>query len=115
MTWAEMGEVRARMARLTLPAQHGGAAYTSWRQANEAIRDVGADHVDRTDVQTQAMVESIAVHGQLPAEVAEAICQLSPAAVRQDSQAAIRALIAQRAPALQAQYAARRGGSRLEP
>lgn len=104
-----------RVAELPSLKNRDGAAFTFWQQSTEAIQENGIDGVDWADVEQRTIVESIAEHGQAPADVADAICRHSPGAVGQEKQEEIRAFIEQLAPELQAQYVNARGEKGCEP
>jgi fido (protein-threonine AMPylation protein) len=104
-------EYRERLSSLSNLEQCGGAAYTFWRHADEAIKAAGSpDKVNWPEIERQTIAKSIGEHGQLPDNVADALCKHSPGAVSSGRQADIRADIKRLTPQLQVQYEQSRTG-----
>ena len=106
----------SRISNLSNLERGGGAAFTFWRHASQAMKAVGApEKVDWPAVEIGAMTESIGEHGQAPESVADVLCKHSPGATTSTRQAEIRATVKRLSPELQEQYAKARGEKGCEP
>ncbi len=103
-------EFRRRIAQLPKLENATGAAYTFWRLVQESM--VSANSADRDinwpAIERQTIIDSIALYGQSPDNVANALCTYSPGACTPEAQEALRDEIRRLAPTLRQQAAARR-------
>lgn len=86
-------ELQRRLERIHLLEKTAGPAFTFWRNATEAISANGLAAVDWASVERKTIDEAMAVNGQDPRDVADALCQHSPGAVAQLRQDELRQLI----------------------
>jgi hypothetical protein len=104
---------RERQRRIdALPAlertAHGAAA-TFVALATRAIKEAGSpDRVNWPEVDGRAAIEAISQNGQSPEAAADAILRLSPGRADPESHARVADWMAEKAPGLQAEYAASR-------
>lgn len=101
-------EATRRMKELRGLSECMGPRFTLGRIATTAIRKHGPARVDWEDVHKKTIVESIAIHGQDPEDVLEAITRHSPAAVSPQAQDRLRNIMDRFAPDLSARYDAAR-------
>jgi hypothetical protein len=99
-------ESREREHRLaTLPdlKDAGGATYTFWRLASDALRHANGDAlvVDWKKVEDATIIESIGEHQQSPESVRDILCKHSPGAVTYTQQQTLRESIERAARLLQ--------------
>ncbi len=81
-----------RIAALPTLAQFGGATFTFWRHAEEAIKSSGApENVNWPTVEKQTIALSIGEYGQSPESVVEALCRHSPGCISAERKMLIQA------------------------
>jgi hypothetical protein len=99
-------EWRRRVDELPSLKNGGGAVYTFWRHATDALKATASPaQVNWAVVEQKTIQESIGQHGQAPESVAQVICAHSPGAASESQQAFILAEIQEKGPTLQRQYA----------
>ncbi|MFA6230921.1 MAG: DUF6036 family nucleotidyltransferase [Rhodanobacter sp.] len=95
--------------------ERAGTGYTLWEKANQALSFGSAKDVDWGAIEQAVIEESIGEHGQSPDDVADTLCEWSPGATTTERQEALRKEVFDRAPELQARFAARLGGREALP
>lgn len=104
---AEESQERARRI-LEIPnlMNSAGAPYSFWKNADSAIKKVDGDvsKVDWLVVEDASVREWIGLHGQRPAQIAEALQKYSPGTVSEKQQRALNALIANITPEFEGKY-----------
>lgn len=99
-------EKKTRADKLPQLALSHGVEYTFWRHATAAVNEMAgrAEHVDWNRVEAVTAAESIGEHGLDWALVADVLCRVSPGAVSQERQVALRDKIKAMAPELISQW-----------